>query len=351
MRRPAREAAAVLATLAVYEGTVMPRVRHELAAWRAVGAAIPDPVLRAAAVSALTEKAANVEAVAVFATLAPRRGRAAVVRAIVALQAAIDYLDVLGEQPGADPLADGLRLHSALATAFGAGAAREDWYSLHPQKDDGGYLDELLRACRESFGALPAAPALAAPARDAALRCGAGQSHTHAAATAGAAGLREWAEALPAPPGYRWWETAAGACSSVAAHALIALAATPGADAAEAELAASAYFPPVGALTVLLDDLVDREADRRAGEHSYLDHYGSDEETGDRLAWIQAEAKTAIAPLPHVARHAAILAGVLAFYLGSAAARVPAAAPARTRLLAAAGPVVRCLTFLLRLRG
>jgi tetraprenyl-beta-curcumene synthase len=347
----------VLVALGRYEGSIRPRVRRELAGWRHHAGQVPDPALRAAALGALTEKAANVEAVAVFATLAPRRGRAAVVRAIVALQAAIDYLDLLGEQPGPDPLADGLRLHAALGTGFSAGAGtdeshgEQDWYSLHPHGDDGGYLDALLRACRESFAALPSSASLGAPARAAALRCGTGQSHTHAAAAAGPEELRAWAEKLPAPPGYRWWELAAGACSSVAAHALIALAAEPGASIAEAGATEAAYFPATGALTVLLDDLIDREADARAGEHSYLDYYASAEEAGKRLAWIHARADEAIAPLPRAARHRAILTGVLAFYLSSPAAGTPLAEPTRMRLLAAAGPAVGALASLLRLRG
>lgn len=54
---------------------------------------------------------------------------------------------------------------------------------------------------------------------------------------------------------------AAGASSSVAAQALIAAAADAKTTPEEVGLVDAAYFPPIGALTVLLDDLVDRDED------------------------------------------------------------------------------------------
>ena len=347
MRRSSTEGSAALATLALYEARVLPRARRELASWRRVALGIPDPVLRETALAALTEKAANVEAVAVFATLAPPAPRPAVIHAVVALQAAIDYLDSLGEQPGEDALLDGFQLHRALGTSFAAGE-RGDWYSHHPRSEDGGYLDGLLAACRAAFGTLPSADAVGPLAHAAALRCGEGQSRTHAAVAAPEQ-LRSWAEGLAAP-GFTWWETAAGASSSVAAHALIALAATPGRGPKEAALVDVAYFPPVGALTVLLDDLVDRGADRAAGEHSYLDYYSGSTEAAERLEAIAAKARESHRHLPQAGHHAAILAGVLSFYLADPGSATPYAAPIRARLLAAAGPVVRALTSILRLR-
>src|SRR6201999_2462458 len=98
------------------------RIGRERGHWLARAARIPDPVLRAQALAALREKSANVDATGVFATLAPRRRRAAVVRAGAALQIAVDYLDSLGEDPGDDPLEDGLRLHRALLCAATPGA-------------------------------------------------------------------------------------------------------------------------------------------------------------------------------------------------------------------------------------
>jgi tetraprenyl-beta-curcumene synthase len=336
---PPLQVAVTLATLARYRASVTPVVERELAFWTSRAEAIPDPVLRAVAASALIEKRGNVEATAALVTLAPRRGRHTVIRASTALQVAVDYLDSLGEEDGPDELADGLRLHEALAAALTPGARPADWFEHHPDGDDGGYLDALVAGCQAAVAKLPSPIALPA-ARRAAERCGAGQSHTHAD---GGAGLEAWAATLHPAPDLRWWEAAAGASSSVGAHALITLAATPGASAAEAESVAAAYDPWIGALTVLLDDYVDRERDERAGEHNYLRHCG--EETAARIDFLVAGARRALREVPRRGTHEAILNGVLAYYLGD-----PEDATGRRPAAAGSAPV-RTLSRALRLAG
>jgi tetraprenyl-beta-curcumene synthase len=316
-----REAIAASSALGAYLTTVLPRLRRELGRWRAEAAAIPDPAARDTALAALDEKASNVEAVAVFATLAPRQQRGEAVRAIAALQIDIDYVDALEE------------------TGEAAAAERE-----------GGYRDRLGLAWRAGFDALPAATRVRPAFERAVERCADGQRLTHAAVRGGSEELEQWARSF-AIPGYRWWEVAAGASSSVAAHALIAAAADPHTASTEAEAIDAAYFPSIGALTVILDDLVDREADLAAGEHSYLAYYENAEEAAERLVAIAAEADTAVATLARPTRHAAILAGVAAFYLSSPETGTAFARPIRDRLLASLGPAVGLLSAFVRLRG
>src|SRR6201999_2842985 len=131
------------------------RIGRERQHWLARASRIPDPVLRTPALAALREKSANVDATGGLATLAPRRHRPAVVRAGTALQIAVDYLDSLGEDPGDDALADGLRLHRALAAAVSPGARLDDPYRDHPHREDGGYLAELVATCAEAGAMLP----------------------------------------------------------------------------------------------------------------------------------------------------------------------------------------------------
>jgi tetraprenyl-beta-curcumene synthase len=341
---------AMLAALCVYQGGVLPTVREELANWRRLAQAIPDPVLRREALSALAEKAANAEATAVFATLAPRANRPAATRAMTALQIAIDYLDSLGESAGSDPLGDGLRLHGALSAAVDLEAGSADWYALHPQSDDGGYLDRLVAECRRHLRQLPSYHEVLPILRRAAARCGEGQSHTHAAAVGGSGQLEAWVTGREGSTSFHWWELAAGASSSVSAHALIAAAADPGSTGSEAEAIDAAYFPAIGALTVLLDDLVDRDLDVASGDHNYIDYYDDGEIAAERLASIVDRSRAAIATLRRHRRHAAILSGVVAFYLASPEMNSPFARPVRDRLLRSAGATVRPLAAFLRLR-
>ncbi|HSS33407.1 MAG TPA: DUF2600 family protein [Solirubrobacterales bacterium] len=346
----AKEGIETLATLRTYRTSVLPAVREEMAAWRLVAEQIPDPILRQAATRALTAKAANVEATGVLATLAPAEHRLAALRISAALQIATDYLDVLGEEGVPDPLQDGLRLHSALGAALSPDAQPQDWYLHHPHGEDGGYLGRLVARCQEGVRELPSQATILPAARRAAVRCGEGQSHTHAAAQGTASELEAWSSSLavPGPADFRWWEVAAGACSSVAAHALIALAADPAADSAEAEAVDDAYFPAIGALTVILDDLVDRDEDLAAGEHSYLDYYAGTGEAAERLELIAETARERTGNLRNPRRHRAILAGVLAYYLASpGAGALPR--PARRRLARSAGPATRPLAAALKL--
>ena len=339
---------AVVAALGTYQARVLPQARRELGRWRADAAAIPDPVLRTHALAAIDEKGLNVEATAVFATLAPRRRRSQALRARVALQAAIDYLDNLDEEGGGERLRDGLQLHRAVEVAVTPGAGAEDWYRFHPQDEDGGYLDRLVAACQQSLGALPAHESVLPALRRAARRCGEGQSHTHASADGAA--LAAWAEGLDAPAAYRWWEVAAGASSSVAAHALLAAAASAETSAADAELIDRAYFPPIGALTVLLDDLIDRSEDAREGAHNYLGYYADSESAAGRLELIARLGVAALEPLPRRRRHGAILAGVVGFYLSAGEAQSPYARPIAGRLPGAVGGGVPMIVAIMRRR-
>lgn len=345
----AANATAVISALITYERKILPPVRADLERWSALALAIPDPVLRETALSALREKHRNVEATAVFGILAPRGRRAGALRAMTALQVAIDYLDSLSEQPVEDPLASGLALHESLSDAVSPDAEPGDWYRLHPQREDGGYLAALVAACRSELAALPAADVVRPLLLRAARRCGEGQSYTHGAATEGG-DLESWAVRQESGSGYLWWEVAAGGCSSVAAHALIAAAADPETTADEAALVDALYFPPVGALTVLLDDLVDREEDLAAGQHNYLAYYSGSEEAAERIALIASRAQDAAGRLRHPRRHQAILAGVAGFYLSAPAATSGYARPIRERLLEALDPTVRPIMAVMRLR-
>jgi hypothetical protein len=301
MRPIGRAIAATLGALGAYVSMVLPQVRRELRKWG------PLP----------PEKVKNAEAVAVFATLSPRSRRAAALRAILALQVAIDLRDVQEE-------------NAASSTA-----------------DDTALLERLEASWRREVAALPAYEAVEGFLTQAIARCEEGQRRTHAAAACAVESLQAWSLQLGAQSEYRWWEVAAGASSSVAAHALIAAAADPDTTAAQAAAIDAAYNPPIGALTVLLDDLVDLEQDREAGEHNYVGYYAGSAEASERLAWIAERSRRLIESLPRTRRHEAILAGVAAFYLSSP----ETAPPIRERLLPALGPGARILVAFMRLRG
>jgi tetraprenyl-beta-curcumene synthase len=345
-----RTLAGAFGALGVYMSTVLPRVGRERERWLARAAQIPDPMLRDQALAALREKAANVDATGVFATLAPRRVRPTVVRAGAALQIAVDYLDSLNEDIAVDDLEGGLGMQRALLAAVIPGDATVAITGVHPGREDGGYLDALISDCAGASALLPRIAECRGPLRAAIARCAEGQALTHATASGDSRALQGWAVDLGAADGYGWWEVAAGASSSVAAHALLALAADESSTMADAERTDAAYFPSIGALTVLLDDLVDLDEDLATGEHSYIPYFADDQVVAERLGSLADRAQAAIVPLPRRGRHEAILAGVAGFYLAQPAARRPRWEPTRARLLESLGAPTRVLTAFSRLR-
>jgi hypothetical protein len=347
------DVAALLRALALHRIRIAPAIRLQQRCWTEVAASMPDAARREAALAALRQKGRNAEATGVFALLAPRRSRPRALAAMTALQTAVDYLDTLHERGGGG-LTRGLALHAGLKAAVSADPA--DRARLGTDGDP--YLGALAGACAAHLATLPAIGPVRPRLIEAVERCGEGQSRTHAAAPAGAGevgALQEWAEGLAdgdeVPACYLWWELAAGASSSVAAHALIGAAADARTEPCEAAAIQAAYFPPIGALTVLLDDLVDRDADAAAGEHNYLAYCRDPTLAAARLGLLVDRAAAAIAPLRRRPTHAAILTGVAAFYLADPGARTPGAGPICKRLLSALGSPARSIVAALRLNS
>lgn len=347
--------------------SVFPRVCVHVARWRRRARRIPDPVLRRLALEALAKRS-NIEGAAAFAAFAPRRGRADAVRAASAFQCAYNLLDLLGEQPSEQPVRDGRRLHEALVFALrlggdsiargsigpdsigrgsigpdsiGRGSIEPlDWYEFHPQREDGGFLDAALAQCRSSFARLPSAETVAPWAQAAAERIVAFQSLNLSEAQGDHAGLERWGtEATPPGTDLRWWETAAAAGSSLTVHALIAAAAEPGLRAEDARALADAYFPWIGCLHSLLDNLIDKREDEAAGHRSLLEYYPP-HDAATRLADLARRARAAAGSTPKSTCHRVMLAAMIANYLSTREARGPELGVARDAVIASAGPMV-----------
>lgn len=341
---------------------VFPLVGRELRHWRERACEIPDPVLRRLALITQATERGNLEGAAAFAVLVPRAHRECVVRALVAFQATYDYIDTLAEQPSADPVANGHQLHLGLLTALEPdgdhadyyehySGARDNGFMNHSGGRDNGYMRNLIDTCRFAFGALPWHASVAEPALRAARRMVAYQSLNHGAETDARGALARWAAGLtPAGTGLRWWETAAGAASSLTVFALMAAAAQPLLGAGEAAATENAYFPWIGALHVLLDSLADRSDDIEAGHHCLVDHYASAEEAASRLGAIAARAMRATERLPKNIQHAMILTAMSSFYLSAPSSSTPAAFPAAERVLETMGILVTPTMTVLRAR-
>ncbi len=380
IRTAPRNRVALLATFAhaafSYWTSVFPRVCFYIARWRRRARRIPDPVLRQLALDAL-DKRGNIEGAAAFAAFVPLARRANVTRATSAFQAAYNLLDMLGEQPSPDPVLDGRRLHEALVYAVTPrgttappgsevgsldmnssgtdrqtteGARALDWYEHHPQRSDGGYLDALIDECRDAFAALPSHLLAAPSAQAAAARIVAFQSLNLSKSQGEHTGLEQWARAATPPgAGLQWWETAAAAGSSLGVHVLIAAAAGPRLDAGEVNALAHAYFPWIGGLHSLLDNLIDKHEDEAAGHRSLIEYYGP-EQAAQRMRWIAEQAREQARELPHSRRHIVILAAMIGNYLATPEAHSAELKPIGDSVLATVSALRRPTMLVFELR-
>jgi tetraprenyl-beta-curcumene synthase len=304
-------------TVARYLTAVLPGTRRDLAQWRTHAAQIPNANLRRTALHALSKRG-NIEGAALFATLAPASHRRPTIRALVAFQTAYNYLDALSELPSEDPVANGYQLHQALLIALQPGALHHDYYAHNPDHGDGGYLAAILDVCRHALADLPSYPLVAPTALEAALRIVDFQALNLNKAQGGHVALQRWAtDTTPAAGDLAWWETAAGAGSSLVVHALIAAAADPQLDELDARQIDRVYHPWTGALHTLLDSLVDRREDREGGCRCLLDYYDSPTDVASRLAELAARAEECIACLPDRRHHQVIVTAMCSYYLSA----------------------------------
>jgi len=318
--------------LGVFPGVCAERRRREARARQ-----IPDPLLQRVVLDAL-RKWGNIEGATAFAAFVPKRRRAAAARAMAAFQAAYNYLDMLTELPSVEPAVNGRLLHSALLVALDPAAEHPDYYAHHHLGEDAGYLVDTVEECRAALAELPSYATVAPAARRAAERIVAFQSCNTGEVQGDYLALERWARAnTPPGAGLRWWETAASAGSSLCIYALIALAAQPDVEAEEVTAIEAAYFPWIGALHSLLDNLVDVAEDYATGQRSLVGCYASSLDACTRMRLLAERSVEAARALPPGRGHELVLAAMASFYLSTPEAAVPAASPVAHAVLDALG--------------
>jgi tetraprenyl-beta-curcumene synthase len=297
------------------------------------------------------------EGAAAFATLVPRARRRAVVRALVAFQAAYNYVDMLAEQPCKDPVANGRRLHEALCAAVSAGPEQVDsepldYYEHHPPCDDGGYLDEMAQRCRGVLGSLPSYATVAPAVRDSVQRIVACQSLSLGERSYAEEQLEGWAEQeVSSGAELDWWEVAAAGGSSLGVFALIAAAADGDLRPREVEAIEGAYFPWIGSLHSLLDSAVDESEDAEIGQLSLVGCYDCEPDAAERMGWLAERAMKSARALPEGTQHAVIVAGMAGYYTSALRRCDNGVGSVRHRVSAEIGGLARPVSLVFRARG
>lgn len=319
---------------------IAPQVRREVRCWRARAAAIPDPLLRRDALLSLDHERLNTEGAALFAVL-PRRRDPELLRALVAYQIMLDYLDTLCERIGGHPAEPGRVLHCALVEALDPRLAVTDHCRALPwDASDGGYLAALIAECRAGCAALRGYAQVREEAVRAARRFVVQVANHDPSPARRDATLVAWARReFPCGSPVAWFEEAAAASSTLGIHALLALASGRVPEVTEVAAVVAAYMPWICAASTLLDSFVDQQEDAREGNHNYLVHYACADAAAGRLAEIVATSVAAALALPDGERHAVIVCGMIAMYLSKSSVSTPALHATAMELLRAGGPL------------
>jgi tetraprenyl-beta-curcumene synthase len=327
----------------------LPAVAREVRGWRAKANAAPVAAIRKDALSSLARKRGHTDGAALFSIL-PRARDPGLLRLLVAYEIMWDFLDSVNEHGAGEGQANGRQLHLALIDALNSDAPLSDYYRHHPWRDDGGYLNALVRTCQAACRQLPSyeavRPLLAQEARRAQVLA---INHDLDPARR-ATDLRNWARAaLPPADDTSWYELTGAASASLTVHALLALAAKPGLGTAEITRVRRAYFPWISAATTMLDSYVDQAEDAANGDHSYIAHYPTAEFAIQRIGVLVRRSMDEASGLPGSERHVLIVACMAAMYLSKDSAWAPTMRRSTQELVKAGGPLSALLLPVLRM--
>nr|WP_230415307.1 tetraprenyl-beta-curcumene synthase family protein [Paenibacillus allorhizosphaerae] len=294
---------------------VLPEVREQLRYWRGKAETIPDPELRKQAIASMTSKQFHCEGGAVYAA-AHLSMRHILIPLIVAFQTISDYLDNLCDRSTSLDPEDFRRLHQSMLDAVDPAEPLHDYYEFREEREDGGYLGDLVKTCQASIRMLPSFPTAAESVRElVGLYCDL-QVYKHIRKDLREEALLEWWQRHQAKyPSISWNEFAAATGSTLGVFMLFLAASGTELRPAAVKAIHDAYFPYICGLHILLDYLIDQEEDRAGGDLNFCSYYDSVDVTVERLALIVSEARSKSQRLDHPPFHRMIIEGLLALYL------------------------------------
>ncbi|WP_078414093.1 tetraprenyl-beta-curcumene synthase family protein [Priestia abyssalis] len=294
---------------------VLPAVHEELNRWRAYAESIPNEELRKQALASIETKTFHCEGGAILSILAKEK-RQACVRFIVAYQTISDYLDNLCDRSTSLDAEDFAALHESMLHALQPRAPLQDYYRFREDRNDGGYLHELVNTCQEVLGELVHYPYIADYLLELADYYCDLQVHKHVTKEERVPRLEKWfASHKQGLPEMEWYEFSACSGSTLGIFCLVAYAFQEGFTRAEAEKIRKGYFPYIQGLHILLDYFIDQEEDREGGDLNFCFYYPHDEVMVGRFYHFVKEADRHIQGLPNERFHRFINRGLLGIYL------------------------------------
>lgn len=294
---------------------VFPLVHQELNHWRTKAEHIPDAELRKQAIASMTSKQFHCEGGSIYA-VADMHHRHQLVPLIVAFQTISDYLDNLCDRSTSMDAQDFRQLHQAMLDAVNPEATLKDYYAYRDEKEDGGYLYDLVKTCQHHVSQFPHYDLVRESiTRFVSLYCDL-QVHKHVDPKEREPRLQNWWHRHRRKyPELRWYEFSAATGSTLGVFMLFKVACERNATPDRVEQVQRAYFPWVCGLHILLDYLIDQEEDKKGGDLNFCFYYADSSDTIERLQYFREQARAHLEAFPDYAFHMMIVEGLLGLYL------------------------------------
>ncbi|VEF47213.1 YtpB [Bacillus freudenreichii] len=294
---------------------IMPTVHMELSYWKERAGAIPNEELRQQALASIKNKTFHCEGGSILA-LAALEDKKDAIKFIVAYQTISDYLDNLCDRSTSLDPKDFSALHESMEDALTVGAGERDYYRFREDKDDGGYLADLMKTCQSVLGRNPNYNVIEPHLLELCKYYCDLQIHKHVCMEAREDRLKKWfAEHEHALPKMGWHEFSACSGSTLGIFCLVSYAMRNDFQEKHAVMIREGYFPYIQGLHILLDYFIDQDEDREGGDLNFCFYYENDEEMLNRFIHFLEEADRHTKHLPDRKFHKLINRGLLGVYL------------------------------------
>ncbi|MGV3489367.1 MAG: tetraprenyl-beta-curcumene synthase family protein [Tuberibacillus sp.] len=293
---------------------VLPSVKKQLSHWTAFATSIPNQELRKQALASITTKTFHCEGGAIYSLLAKDR-REDVITFIVAYQTISDYLDNLCDRSTSLDPEDFRALHESMIDALTPGTSH-NYYRHRKDREDGGYLSELVCTCQNFLQTLPSLSVIQPFLHELAEYYCDLQVHKHVAREERVGRLQKWFDVYKTRlPDMTWYEFSACSGSTLGIFCLVSYAAVSDQMEKLAEQIKNGYFPWVQGLHILLDYFIDQEEDEKGGDLNFCSFYENEEEMYHRFIYFMEQADKSITHLPDAPFHRMVNRGLIGIYL------------------------------------
>jgi len=294
---------------------VLPDVRKELLIWKKKAERIPNVELRKQALASIETKTFHCEGGGIYSLISGER-RCDTLSFIIAYQTISDYLDNLCDRSTSLNPEDFRALHESMLHALTPSALLGDYYRFREDRDDGGYLQQLIKTCQDFLRTVDDYAVIQPMLLELASYYCDLQVHKHIKQDLRVPNLKDWFNEFKNRfPQMSWYEFSASSGSTLGIFCLVSYAAAGYSMEDLAIQIKEGYFPWVQGLHILLDYFVDQEEDKKSGDLNFCFYYENEEMLTSRFSYFIKQADLSVANLPHANFHRLINRGLIGVYL------------------------------------